>query len=79
MTTKEQKLKDAAEQVVNQFNEQFPIGSKVMHKKIASKSIPFEERIVKSSAFVSNSYDPVAFFVGLSGYYIITPQFIKYS
>jgi hypothetical protein len=67
-----------AQQLVQKFNNKFPVGSKVMHRSTAIKSIPFTERIVKSEAFVSNSTQAVAFFEGLSGYYSIDPEFVQY-
>src|SRR5690554_3014532 len=79
LTQKQKAIIFDAERTVEKFNKNFPIGSKVMHKKIGIKSFPFEERIVKGKAFVSNSYEPVAYFEGLSGYYSITSDFIDYS
>lgn len=78
MTQKQKAQIYDAEKLVEKFNKLFPVGSKVGHKKIGLKSYPFEMRIVKSKAYVSSSYDAVAFFEGLSGYYSIEPNFIDY-
>lgn len=79
LSQKQKALIYDAEQLVKKFNTLFPVGSEVLHRKVNLKGQPFEKRIVKSEAYVSSSYDAVAFFEGLSGYYLIEPNFIDYD
>jgi hypothetical protein len=78
MTTKEKAKAYDAMQLVNRFNEQFELGSKVQLRKMASKNSQYIECTVESAAFLSSSNEPVAFFEEISGYFSIDPNFIKY-
>jgi hypothetical protein len=78
LSKKQEKEKAQAQQLVDKFNTQFPVGSKVMHRKGSHSSYPYEEREVEHAAYVAASLEPVAFFTDLSGYYSIQPEFIKY-
>lgn len=73
-----QKEKEKAQLVVDKFNAKYPVGSQCPHKKIGVASFPFIEREVIGKAFVSASNEPVAYFEGLSGYFSITADFVKY-
>lgn len=79
LSKKQEKEKAKSQDIVDKFNNQYPIGSTVMHKKIGVKSVPFEARKTKTLAFLSGSNDPVVFLEGLPGYYCITADFIDYS
>lgn len=79
LSKQQQKELAIAEQIVQKFNKKFPVDSTVMHRKIANKAYPYEPRTVRATAFVSGSNDPVVFFKELSGYYIITPDFVDYD
>lgn len=68
-----------ANQLVAEFNNQFPVGSTVMHRTMASKSTPFIERKVKGEAFAAHGNTAVAFFEGISGYCSIEPEFVQYA
>lgn len=74
MTLKKQK--QLAEKTVEKFNKKYPVGSTVKHRK--SMHGEYEDRILTHEAYVSSSLDPVAFFEGLSGYYLVTDDFIQY-
>jgi hypothetical protein len=67
-----------AQQLVDKFNQLYPIGSKVMVKRNSTKNCPLEEVTVKSEAFLSYSNAPVCFFNEISGYFSIDKKFIKY-
>ena len=79
LTQKQKAIIFDAERTVEKFNKLFPIGSKVMQRNIGIKTFPFKERIVKSEAFISSSYEPVVFFQGCSGYFSVLPDFIDYT
>lgn len=79
LSKKQKALIYDAEQLVKKFNTLFPVGSEVSHRKISLRGQPFVKRIVKGEAFVSSSYDAVAYFEGLSGYYSIESNFIDYD
>lgn len=78
MTKKEKAKAYDALILVKKFNELFPVGSKVMLRKIASKKAPLIECTVRTEAFMSNSIEPVTFFNEISGYFSIEPDFIQY-
>ena len=67
-----------AQQLVDKFNNLYPVGSTVMHRTTAIKSIPFTEHTVRAEAFVANSNMAVAFFNEVSGYCSIEADFVKY-
>ncbi|MBN1989395.1 MAG: hypothetical protein JW783_08370 [Bacteroidales bacterium] len=64
--------------LVEKFNKLYPVGSTVTLRKIAISSSPYLEYTVRHEAFVANGLDPVAFFDGISGYFSIEPDFVKY-
>jgi hypothetical protein len=64
--------------LVEKFNKAYPVGSKVMLRKVSLNSYPYEEYVVKSKAIVSSATQPVASFEGISGWFSIEPDFIKY-
>ena len=66
------------EKLVKQFNDKFPVGSKVMLRKVASNCFPYKEYTVNQAAFLSSSGSPVAVFDEISGFFSIEPEFIKY-
>ena len=78
MTEKEKAQAYDAEQLVKKFNDLYPVGSKVTLRKISVKKCPYIECTVKAPAFVSRSSEPVAFFNEISGYFDISPDFVKY-
>jgi hypothetical protein len=78
MNKNEKYIRYEAQELVDKFNKLYLVGSTVMHRTTAVKSIPFKEQTVRAKAFVSNSLQPVAFFVGISGYCSIEPDFVKY-
>lgn len=63
--------------LVEMFNNKFPVGSKVQLRKIATDSCPYVDCYVRAEAFVIHG-DAVAYFVGISGYFSIEKDFIKY-
>lgn len=77
MKKKQIKQKELAEKIVELFNSKYPVGSTVKLRKSMSSS--YEDRIVANKAYVASSLDPVAFFEGLSGYYLVTKDFVKYD
>ena len=78
MNQKEKARAYDAQQLVDKFNELYPVGSTVMHRTTASKSIPFKEHTVRAAAFVANSTLAVAFFNEVSGYCSIESDFVQY-
>ena len=68
-----------AERTVERFNRLFPVGSIVQQRNLGIKAYPYKARVVRSNAFVSESYEPVVLFEGLSGVYSVLPEFIDYS
>lgn len=78
MNTKEKARAYDAQQLIEKFNELYPVGSKVMLRKWASDSSPYIECTVKAEAFLTNSNDAVAFFNEISGFFSISPEFIQY-
>jgi hypothetical protein len=78
LSKKEKALAFEAQKLVERFNELYPVGSVVSLRKMASKSVPYIECTVRSSAFVANETDPVAFFNEISGYFSIEPDFVSY-
>lgn len=64
--------------LIKKFNELYPVGSKVLLRKVSRDSFPYQEYVVKSAAYALNDTQAVAFFEGISGCFSIEPQFIKY-
>ena len=64
--------------LVEKFNSLYPIGSKVMIRKIAIKSALYEQVTVNKKAITLNEIQPVASFEEISGYFSIEPAFVKY-
>lgn len=67
-----------AQELVEKFNKLYPVGSTVQLRKVSSDRFPYEEYKVKKEAFCTASFDAVAFFEGISGYFSIDTDFIKY-
>lgn len=65
-------------QLVNKFNSLYPVGSTVMLRKCSVESFPYNPYEVKSEAFIANDNCAYAFFKGISGYFSIDEDFIKY-
>lgn len=78
MTKTEKARAFDAQNLVEKFNQLYPVGSKVMLRKVASKSFPYQKYIVKKEAFCTNSFDAMAFFDGISGYFSIDTDFVQY-
>lgn len=78
LSKKQENEKAKAQQLVDKFNSQYPVGSIVMHRKGAHSSYTYEPREVEHAAYVASSLEPVAFFTDLSGFYSIQPEFVKY-
>lgn len=67
-----------AQELVEKFNRIYPVGSKVMIRKVAFDDFPYNEYVVKKKAYCTSSYDAVALFEGISGYFSIDSDFVKY-
>ena len=78
MNQKEKARAYDAQQLVDKFNKQYPVGSSVKHRTTASKSIPFNKHTVRAEAFVANSNMAFAFFNEVSGYCSIEADFVQY-
>jgi hypothetical protein len=72
-------MKKHIEKLVEKFNQLYPVGSKVMLRKVASNSFPYKEYTVRAEAFIANSGQPVAYFNEISGYFSIEPEFVQYT
>lgn len=79
LSKKDKALAYDAQKLVDRFNKLYPVGATVSLRKVARDSFPYTEYTVKSEAFVANETSPVAFFNGISGYFSIEPDFIKYN
>jgi len=69
-------MKNPDEKFVKMFNDKYPKGSTVLHRKSVFDN--YEQRVVRSEAYISSSGAAVAFFEGMSGYYDISDDFVKY-
>lgn len=78
MNIKEKARAYDALQLVERFNELYPVGSSVMLRKISMDSFPYKPYEVKAEAFVSGGNQAYAFFEGISGCFSIEPDFIDY-
>jgi len=78
LTTKQKANAYDASLLVKRFNELYPVGSKVMLRKVSRDSFPYQEYTVRSEAYTLNETQAVAFFEEISGCFSIEPQFIKY-
>lgn len=67
-----------AGKLVERFNQLYPVGSKVLLRKVSRDSFPYQEYTVQREAYALNETEAVAFFEGISGCFSIEPQFIKY-
>ena len=65
------------EQIVELFNETFPIGSICKLRKVARKEYPYQNYTVIAKAFVRGG-NALCFFEELSGAFCIEPRFVKY-
>jgi len=65
--------------LIERFNKNYPVGSKVMHRTTNIKSYPFVERVVKLPAYTNNLNSAFAVFEGLEGGYDIEEGFVKYE
>jgi len=57
--------------LVKRFNELYPIGAKVMLRKVSKDSFPYQEYTVRSEAYTLNEIQAVAFFEEISGCFSI--------
>lgn len=64
--------------LIDKFNEQFPIGSHVWWKPIASNNVEFQEYTVQSQAYNLHG-QPVVFLHGRQSCCSIEPDFVKYE
>ena len=78
MTRTEKARAFDAQNLVAKFNQLYPVGSKVMLRKFASKTFDYKEFTVRKEAFCTNSLDAVAYFDGMSGYFSIDTDFVQY-
>jgi hypothetical protein len=65
-------------QLIDAFNEMFPIGSKCLWRSVADGKEKHKELTVRSKAFDSYG-QAVVFFEEISGYCSIEPQFVDYA
>jgi hypothetical protein len=77
MTLEQKAAAYDAIQIVEKFNKHFPVGSKVEYRVLHDKA-PYEIVTVQTPAYLDKGKQPVAFFNELSGYYMITENFINY-
>ena len=68
-----------SDEIAGEFNSRFPVGTMSPHRETALDGIPFVLREVKSPAIINAAGKPMAFFKGLHGGYLVTPDFIDYS
>jgi len=78
MTRTEKARAFDAQNLVEKFNQLYPVGSKVMLRKAASSRFPYQEYTVKKEAFCTDSFDAVAYFKGISGFFSIDTDFVQY-
>jgi hypothetical protein len=64
--------------LVEKFNEQFPVGSSVRWRSIASDKAAYREYTVHAAARLQHG-QPVTWFVEKSGMVSIEPQFVDYG
>ncbi len=79
MTKTEKARAFDSQNLVEKFNQLYPVGSKVMLRKVKSKSFNYKEYTVRKEAFCTNSFDAVAYFDGISGYFSIDTDFVQYT
>ena len=68
-----------AQELVTTFNSRFPVGADVLVRKVSLEGFPYTSYQVRYPAYVSNSGEPVAFFEGITGYFSISPEFVRYE
>lgn len=78
MTIKEKAKNYDADQTVEKFNEQFPVGATVRWRSIANDKMPFQEYTVDLPARNQNG-QAVAWFRERSGMVSVEPQFVDYG
>lgn len=66
------------EEIVEKFNEQFPIGSTVKWRSISSDKVPYKQYTVRTSAVVQHG-QPVVWFHEKAGMVSIEPRFVDYN
>jgi hypothetical protein len=74
--------KAEAQRWVNKFNEQFPVGTKLEWRSLASERQPYVKVTVSAPAFITGVgkfCTPVAYFLERSGYCSVSPDFAKYD
>lgn len=69
--------KNKPNEIIERFNNLYPVGSKVQYRTVSMNGFPFKEGTVRDAAYI-NEGNPVAFLEEVRGFLCITPDFIKY-
>lgn len=64
--------------LINKFNDLFPVGAKVFWRSYAHDAYPHKEYEVRHEAYDMNG-QPVAFLKGKAGCVSIEPEFVDYN